>query len=153
MSGKVMVELSETERRNIEMACAALCVEYCEIVDAKDYQRMREVFAEDAQYYSPNAPDDLIRGADAIIAYLSHIPATLVTQHLACNVRIHVESADAASGSCKILLFTADGNVPGTSDGRKAGEKQRIGVYYDHYVRAPAGWRIGERRGKGLLHT
>lgn len=148
-----MIELGETERRNIEIACAALCVDYCEIVDAKDYQRMREVFAADAQYYSPNAPNDLIRGADAVIAYLSHIPATLVTQHLAFNVRIRPESADTASGSCKILLFTADGNAPETPEGRKAAEKQRIGVYYDRYVRTPDGWRIAERRGKGLLHT
>lgn len=148
-----MIELTETERRNIETACGALCVDYCEIVDAKDYQRMREVFAEDAEYYSPATPNDLIRGAEAIVAYLSHIPATLVTQHLASNIRIHAESADAASGSCKILLFTADGNAPETPDGRKAAEKQRVGVYYDRYVRTPVGWRIAERRGKGLLHT
>lgn len=148
-----MTELSETERRNIEMACAALCVDYCEIVDTKDYQRMREVFAEDAEYYSPNAPNDLIRGAEAIIAYLSHIPATLVTQHLAFNVRVHAESEEAARGLCKIVLFTADGNMPETPEGRKAAEKQRIGVYFDRYVRTPGGWRIAERRGKGLLHT
>lgn len=154
MSSEATIELSETERRNIEVACAALCVDYCEIVDAKDYQHMREVFAEDAQYYSPNAPEDLIRGAEAIVKYLSHIPATLATQHLVCNIRIHAESADAASGSCKILLFTADGNEPETSEGRKAAEKQRIGVYHDRYVRTSDGWRIAERRGKGLLlHT
>jgi ketosteroid isomerase-like protein len=153
MSSQATIELSETERRNIETACAALCVDYCEIVDAKDYQRMREVFADDAHYYSPNAPDDLIRGAEAIIAYLSHIPATLVTQHLACNIRVHAASADSASGSCKIVLFTADGNMPETPEGRKAAEKQRIGIYYDRYVRTPGGWRIAERRGKGLLHT
>jgi ketosteroid isomerase-like protein len=153
MASKAAIELDETERRNIEQACAALCVDYCEAVDAKEYQRMREVFAEDAQYYSPAAPDQLVRGADAIIAYLSRIPATLVTQHLACNIRINAESADAASGSCKIFLFTADGSVPETPEGRKAAEKQRIGVYYDRYVRTAGGWRIVERRGKGLLHT
>ncbi|MGH9685653.1 MAG: nuclear transport factor 2 family protein [Candidatus Acidiferrales bacterium] len=153
MSTKAMVELSVTEHRNIEIVCAALCVDYCEIVDAKDYQRMREVFAEDARYYSPAAPNTLVQGADAIVAYLSHIPAALVTQHLACNIRIHAESADAATGSCKILLFTADGNATETPDGRKAAETQRIGVYDDRYVRAPSGWRIAERRGKGLLHT
>ncbi len=153
MSSKAIVEPSETERRNIEQACIALCIDYCEIVDAKDYQRMREVFAADAQYYSPAAPDKLIQGADAIVAYLSHIPAALVTQHLACNIRVRAESDDAATGSCKILLFTADGSTPETPDGPKAAETQRIGIYHDRYVRTPAGWRIAERRGKGLLHT
>jgi hypothetical protein len=153
MASKAAIELSDTERRNIEMACAGLCVDYCEIVDAKDYQRLLEIFAQDAQYFSPVAPDKLIPGADAIVAYLSHIPSTLITQHLACNVRIHVESADAANGSCKIVVFTADGNAPETGEGRKAGETQHIGVYYDRYIRTPAGWRIAERRGRGLLHT
>lgn len=148
-----MVGLNETERRNIELACAALCVDYCEIVDAKQYERLRGIFAENAEYYSPAAPDKLIQGADAIVEYLSRIPATLVTQHLACNIRIHPESADAASGSCRILLFTADVNLPEDTEGRAAAGKQRIGVYFDRYVRTPRGWRIAGRRGKGLLHT
>lgn len=153
MASKAAIELSETERRNIEQACAALSIDYCEIVDAKDYARLREIFAGDALYYSPAAPDKLIRGADEIIAYLSHIPGSLVTQHLACNIRIQAESADAAAGSCKILLLTSDGNTPETPEGRKAAEKQRIGVYRDRYVRTPAGWRIAERSGRTLLHT
>lgn len=153
MSSKPLIELNETERRNIEFACAALPVEYCEIVDAKDYQRLREVFAENASFVSPAAPDKVIRGADAIIASLSMIPPALVTQHFALNIRIQPESADAAGGSCRILLYTADAGEPETLEGRKAAEKQRIGIYYDRYVRTPAGWRIAERRGKTLLHT
>lgn len=153
MSSKTIVELSETERRNIEMACAALCVDYCEIVDAKEYERLRQIFAEGARYFSPAAPDKLLQGVDAIIVYLSHIPATLVTQHLACNIRIAADSADSSSGSCRILLFTADGNATETNEGRKAAEKKRIGVYYDRYIRTPSGWRIAERRGHTLLHT
>jgi ketosteroid isomerase-like protein len=152
-SGKATVDLSETERRNIEQACAALSVDYCEIVDAKEYQRMREVFAEDALFAPPNAPDHPIRGADAIIAGLSVIPAALVTQHFALNVRVRAESADAASGSCRILLFTADANEAETVEGRKAADTKRVGIYHDRYVRTAAGWRIAERRGKSLLHT
>jgi ketosteroid isomerase-like protein len=153
MASKAAIELSETERRNIENACGALSVDYCEIVDAKDYQRLREVFAEDASFVSPAAPDKVIDGADAIIAHLEAIPRTLATQHFALNIRVRAESADAASGSCRILLYTADGNAPEAPEGRKAAEKQRIGVYHDRYVRTAAGWRIAERRGKALLHT
>lgn len=148
-----MIELTESERRNIEQACAALSVDYCEIVDAKDYARLREVFADDARFVSPAAPDNVIHGAGAIIASLKAIPPTLVTQHFAVNIRVRAESPDAAAGSCRILLYTADGNEPETPEGRKAGEKQRIGVYHDRYVRTKAGWRIAERRGKTLLHT
>lgn len=153
MNSKPAVELSETERRNIEQACAALSVEYCEIIDSKEYSRLREVFADDALFTPPNAPDNPIRGADAMIAGLSAIPRALMTQHLAVNVRVRAESTDSASGSCRILLYTADANEPDTIDGRKAAPLHRIGVYHDRYVRTAAGWRIAERRGKTLLHT
>jgi ketosteroid isomerase-like protein len=153
MESKPIIELSETERRNIEQACAALSVDYCESVDAKDFQRLQDVFAADALFVSPAAPNDPIRGAAAIIASLSRIPPALITQHFALNVHIRVESADTATGSCRILLYTADAAEPETPEGRKAAEKQRIGIYRDRYVRTPAGWRIAERRGKTLLHT
>jgi ketosteroid isomerase-like protein len=152
-NGKAAVDLTETERRNIEQACAALSVDYCDMIDAKDYQRLREVFAEDALFAPPNAPDHPLRGADAIVAALSAIPAVLVTQHFALNIRVRAESADTAGGSCRILLLTADANEPETGEGRKAAEKQRVGIYRDRYVRTPAGWRIAERRGKSLLYT
>ena len=151
--GKAVANLSETERRNIEQACAALSVDYCEIIDAKEYPRLREVFAEDALFASPNAPDHPIRGADAIIAGLLAIPAALMTQHLALNIRVHPESADTARGSCRILLYTADANEPETPEGRKAADTKRVGIYHDRYVRTAVGWRIAERRGKSLLHT
>ena len=40
--------LSETEIRNAQRACEALAIEYAEIVDAQDYERLREIFVEDA---------------------------------------------------------------------------------------------------------
>jgi ketosteroid isomerase-like protein len=153
MASKPAIELNETERRNIEHACAALCVDYCEIVDSKDYQRLRNVFADDATFVSPAAPDKVIAGADAIISGLSKIPSALATLHFALNVSVRAESPDSASGSCRIMLYTADGNEPETGEGRKAAEKQRMGIYYDRYVRRPEGWRIADRRGKALFHT
>jgi ketosteroid isomerase-like protein len=146
-------ELSETERRNIEQACAALCVDYCEYVDAKDFAALLRVFADDAIFVSPATPDREIRGTGAIVAALSGIPSTLVTQHLAFNIRIHPESADTATGSCRLLIYMADANEPETPEGRKAAPRQIIGVYRDRYVRSASGWRIADRRGRTLLHT
>lgn len=153
MSNIPGTELGETERRNIEQACAALSVDYCEFVDAKDFERLRGVFAEDAVFVSPAAPHSEIRGADAIIASLSSIPRALMTQHFAFNIRIHVESVDTATGSCRILIYMADANEPESPEGRKAAPKQLIGIYRDRYVRTAFGWRIADRRGKTLLHT
>lgn len=153
MSSKPIVELTEADRRNVEHACAALSVEYCEWVDAKEYDRLRDVFVADALFVSPAAPEKEIRGADAIVSYLSAIPRALGTQHLAFNVRVHVESSDAAAGSCRLVVFMADANEPETPEGRKLAAKQLIGIYRDRYVRTPAGWRIAERRGQTLFHT
>jgi len=148
-----MAELTESERRNIEQACAALCVDYCEYVDAKDFAALLRVFADDAIFVSPAAPNREIRGPGAIVAALSGIPSTLFTQHLALNIRIYAESADTASGSCRILIYMADASEPQSPEGRKAAPSQVIGVYRDRYVRAASGWRIADRRGKTLLHT
>jgi len=153
MTSKAAIELGETERRNIEQACAALCVDYCEFVDAKEFERLRGVFTEDAVFVSPAAPDNEIRGANAIIAGVSLIPSALLTHHLVCNIRVHAESADTATGSCRILIYMADANEPENPEGRKAAPKQIIGIYRDRYVRTASGWRIAERRGKTLLHT
>lgn len=153
MNSQAAIELSETERRNIEQACAALCVDYCEFVDAKEFERLRGVFADDAVFVSPAAPNKEIRGAEVIIAALSLIPSALITQHLACNIRVHAESAETATGSCRILIYMADASEPEIPEGRKAAAKQIIGIYHDRYVRTALGWRIAERRGKTLLHT
>jgi ketosteroid isomerase-like protein len=153
MASRAAVELSDTERRNIEQACAALSVEYCEVVDAQDYASLREVFAEDAVFARPTNPDQVLRGVDAIIASFVSRPRMRITQHLVFNVRVRPESADAAAGSCRILLYTADAAEPQSLEGRKAAAKRLIGVYRDRYVRTPSGWRIVERRGETLLHT
>jgi len=153
MSSAPRTEISESERRNIEQACAALCVDYCEFVDAKRFEQLRCVFAEDAVFVSPAAPNNEIRGADAIVAALGGIPASLITQHLAFNIRIHAESADTANGSCRILVYMADANEPESPEGRKAAPKQLIGLYRDRYARTASGWRIADRRGTTLLHT
>jgi len=51
-----MAELSESEILAAESACHALCVDYCDIVDAQDYPRLREIFAQDAVFARPTAP-------------------------------------------------------------------------------------------------
>ncbi len=148
-----MSELSETERRNAEQACQALAIEYAEIVDTQDYARLREVFSEDALFVRPTSPNEPIRGIDNIIASFTSRPRNRVSQHFVCNVRVTVESADAAAGSCRILLYIADASDPETPEGRHAAAKQLMGVYRDRFVRTKNGWRIAERRGNTLMHT
>jgi hypothetical protein len=147
-------DMTETDILAAESACRALCVDYCDIVDAQDYPRLlREVFAQDAIFARPTAPQDPLRGVENIVASFESRPRTRVTQHFVANIRIHVESPTAASGSCRILLYMGDSAEPETAEGRQAAPKQLIGMYVDRYVRTNAGWRIAERRGRTLFHT
>lgn len=138
----------------IERACQRLVIEFAEVVDTQDYERLRELFAPDATFARPTDPETLIRGVDNIIsAYLAR-PRNRLTQHLCTNIRITAESDDAAHGTCRVLLLIADAaepEVPGK--GRKAAASQLIGEFADRFRCTPAGWRFSERRGRLLLHT
>ncbi|MGA3295346.1 MAG: nuclear transport factor 2 family protein [Candidatus Acidiferrales bacterium] len=148
-----MAQLTEAEIRNAEQACAALAIEYAEIVDSEEYARFREIFAEDAAFTLPMNPQDTIRGVDNIIATFTSRPRTRLTQHIISNIRVRIETPETAAGTCRVLLFTADAAEPETAEGRKASPKQLLGTYYDRYVRTTDGWRFAERRGTITLHT
>ena len=145
--------MAETEILAAESACYALCVDYCDIVDAQEYSRLREIFAQDAVFARPTAPQDPLRGVEKIVASFEARPRNRVTQHIVFNIRVRVESPTAASGSCRMLLYMSDASEPETAEGRQATPKQLVGMYIDRYVRTSAGWRIAERRGKTLFHT
>jgi uncharacterized protein (TIGR02246 family) len=149
-----MAALSETDVRNAEQACHALAVEYADAVDAQDYARLRDIFAEDAAFTRPSNPVELIRGVENIVAMFESRPRNRLTQHIVSNVRVRVESPDTASGSSRVLLYTSDSSEPETAEGgRKASAKQLIGTYQDRYVRTKNGWRFAERRGTIAFYT
>jgi ketosteroid isomerase-like protein len=148
-----VTQLNETEMRNAELACSALVIEYAEIVDNQDYVRLRDIFAEDAVFARPTNPQENLRGVDEIVAMFTSRPRNRLTHHIISNIRIRLETADTAVGTCRVLLFTTDAAEPETPEGRKASPKQLMGTYHDRYVRTRNGWRFAERRGGISLHT
>lgn len=148
-----MTEFSQAEMRNVEQACYALAIEYAEIIDSHDYARLVEVFAEDATFLRPMAPNEPIHGADTIVAMFQARPRNRLTQHLISNFRVRMETMDTAVGTCRVLFFSSDVSEPETAEGRKAGNKQSIGTYHDRYVRTKNGWRIAERIGTMTFYT
>jgi hypothetical protein len=138
----------------IERACEKLVLAFAACVDGQEFERLRELFAPDASFARPTDPDTVIRGVDNIVnAYLSR-PRTRITQHLCSNVQINVQSAERASGTCRVLLFMADASDAETpGKGRKAAASQLVGRFDDEFVRTPQGWRFAGRRGRLLMHT
>lgn len=145
--------LSETEIRNAQQACEALAIEYAEIVDAQDYERLREIFAQDAAFGRSATPDETLHGVENIVASFISRPRNRLTHHVMSNIRVRIETPKTASGTCRVLLFTSDTSEPQTAEGRKVAPKQLMGTYHDRYVRTNDGWRIAERRGSISFHT
>ncbi len=148
-----MTEFSQAEMRNTEAACYALCADYAEIVDSRDWPRLAEVFAEDAAFTLPTGSKEPIRGADKIVAMFQSRPRGRLTQHLISNFSVRMETTDTAVGTCRVLFFSSDESEPETPEGRKAASKQSIGIYHDRYVRMKNGWRIAERAGSMVFYT
>lgn len=145
--------LSETEIQNAQRACEALAIEYAEIVDAQDYERLREIFTEDAILIRRSLAPEAVRGMDDIIASFTSRPRNRLTYHIMSNIRVRVETPKTASGTCRVLLYTSDSSEPQTTEGRKVSPKQLMGTYHDRYVRTENGWRFAERRGDISFHT
>jgi hypothetical protein len=138
----------------IELACSKLVIGFVEAVDAQDYSRLAELFAPDCTFARPADPETIIAGAPNIIAAFASRPRDRLSLHLCTNILITVESAEAARGSCRVLLFTSNAAEPEVQGkGRKAGASQLIGGYTDRFVKLDAGWRFAERRGRVLFHT
>jgi len=148
-----MPEFSQAEMRNTEAACYALCVDYADIVDARDWPRLAELFAADATFTKPVPPKDVLEGADKIIAWFQTFPRTRITNHIITNFRVRMETNDTAAGSCRVLLYTADESAPETTQGRQADPVQLMGVYQDRYIRTDKGWRFAARVGGVTFHT
>jgi ketosteroid isomerase-like protein len=147
-----MSDLSDIERLAIQQACYDLAVDYADIVDSRDWSRFREIFTDDAVFgLARGGP--MLRGLDNIIAAFNARPATGITQHFITNIRVRVQSPTAASGSARVLLYTAPDDAPESPEGRAASPKQMTGVYKDRYLRTSAGWRFAERIGTITLHT
>lgn len=145
--------MQDVEILAAESMCQALAIAYAEIVDAQDYARLREIFAEDIVFARPTDPSNPIHGIDNVIANFQSRPRNRLTQHFVMNMRVRVESPTSAKGSCGILLYMSDVSEPPTVEGRQAVPKQILGVYQDRYVRTKDGWRFAERRGKTVFHT
>lgn len=125
-------------------AIAQVYVRYCEIVDSKDFDRMDEVFTEDAVgdytqalgpgVISPNRAS-LIASMHANLGPQSNCGAT---HHNVLNFRIH-SAGDTA---------TAKVHYYAVHRGRAAQDGALYsmwGQYADNLVRTDAGWRVARR--------
>jgi len=140
------VNVSASERIEIERACERLVFIYSRALDLGDMNAAADCFAEQGSMARPMKPDEVIQGREAIRSSLLTRPRTLLTRHLATNVMIDVESRDAATGLSYLAMIAttppAGGSPPFTSEG-----PLYVGEFRDRFVRERGVWKFLERRG------
>ncbi len=119
-----------------------LCYRYAELIDAKDFDALREeVFTEDA-HIDYSVFGGSVGGLEETISFLKEALTPSVfpaTQHLNANLQVKLEG-DEASG--RIMCFNPQELAMGE------GESQlfMLGLWsVDRYRRTDAGWRICSR--------
>jgi hypothetical protein len=129
---------------------------YFRCLDTKDWEGMREVFAENARFDARNSarsgngpdteaqmlPDEYFpRGREAIVAFISGRVAGVVTMHHGHMHEVEVTAADKARG----IIAMEDRNRRQV-DGRTVYELHGYGHYHETYCYERGAWRIETSR-------
>ena len=121
---------------------------YCEVIDAKDFDRLDEVFTLDAVGDYRSANTHLDQGLASLAARLKVGMGPQSdcgpTQHNVLNIRLEIEG-DRATG--KAHFYAVHQGI----NGHEGALYSCWGQYDDQWVRAPAGWRIAQRDYRNFL--
>ena len=114
-------------------AIKQLKARYFRLMDTKDWNGMREVFADDVYIDTTDSGGRVVEGADNFMAGLKEILADVVTVHHGHMPEIELTSATSATGiwALQDLLRWPDGR-----------ELYGYGHYYEEYEKVDGRWRI-----------
>jgi len=144
--------LSRIERMLIEHECAQLVRHSLNLSDARAYDRLVDLFTEDAVMIRPSMPDCPLMGRVAIAADYAARPTDRLTFHICSNVVITALSQTRAEAYCHVLLYSAVDD-PASDVLPTAAPAQFAGAYQDVLVRQDEGWRFQARTGRMILRT
>jgi hypothetical protein len=134
--------VDELRQLHDRLELADLAVRYIDLVNRRRPESLRDVFAEDAEWYVPGY--DWIVGVERIAATLSEIldgyPQMMQTVH---GNLVRVEG-DRGYGRCYITEWARD---------REGHDIQMAGLYMDEMVRTDAGWRFSKRHFEFMRRT
>jgi hypothetical protein len=137
--------MTDDQRRAIEWECTRLINLYANLNDEGRWEEVAALYAPDGMMTRPTAPDEPVRGREALLAsFLARPPR--VSQHICANIVVEVESETEASAYSAILLFTGARDAD-TGSVRRDDRPPLVGDYRDRFVLTPEGWRFSERRG------
>ena len=124
-------------------AIRRLKARYFRTMDTKDWDGMREVFTDDVIIDTSESGGDVVRGADAFMAFLRDVLAGTVTVHQGHMPEIDVTSPTTATG-----IWALNDIVIWPNGMRLDG----YGHYHETYEKGADGWRITSSK-LTRLHT
>lgn len=118
-------------------AIKQLKARYFRLMDTKDWDGFRQVFADDVIMDSTGSGGTAITGGDAFLAYISANLAEVVTVHQGHTPEITLTSATTANGVWALAdrLWWPDGR-----------ELSGFGHYYETYEKTDGRWLIKSSR-------
>ena len=122
-------------------AITTLLFRYAEMMDADDYDGLRELFA-DARLSNEGYPGEVV-GGDAIVRLYErtnrvHDDGTLRTRHLTSNVQTDIdEDAGTATARSSFVVFQATPDLPL--------QPVVTGRYHDEFTYTDGAWRFAHR--------
>ena len=124
-----------TQRLADRLAVADVVVRYFELVDAKGWERMHEVFTEDTT--TRWTPDSLVEGRDGIVGAMQHMIGSdeIVTYHHVASMAPVVDGDSAEVVARVRAMHYGVGPRPGKF-------YESLGIQPTRLVRTPEGWRI-----------
>jgi hypothetical protein len=123
-----------------EAACARLCLDFANGIDARDHERCANVFATDAVF---DHVTGRIEGRAGVMSMLASRPTNMVIRHLCTNIDITPTGPTTATGRCytAVLRTTSeDGKLP------VAPVLPLMVEYHDEYALVEGRWTIIYRK-------
>lgn len=144
--------LSRAERMLIEHECAQLVRHSLNLSDARAFDRLVDLFTDDAVMIRPSMPDRPLAGKAAIAADYAARPADRLTFHVCSNVVVTALSRIRAEAYSHVLLYSAVID-PASEALPIAASAQFAGAYQDILVWQDECWRFQARTGTMILRT
>jgi uncharacterized protein (TIGR02246 family) len=114
-------------------AIKQLKARYCRTMDTKDWDGMRQVFADDVTMDTTDSGGNVMTGADDFMAFLRETLADVVTTH-----HVHVPEVELTSPTTASAIWAME-DMLRWPDGT---DMHGYGHYHETYVKTDAGWRI-----------
>ena len=133
--------LKDWDRMVIADACSRQIHRYVRLMDGAAYEELSALFTEDGVLIRPSEPNQAIRGRPAILESFRARPARQ-TRHVVSNIEVTAETAERATASSTVVLYTGDNN--GESSSIKA---TAVGSFEDVFQKVGGDWLFAERRG------